>query len=153
MSHHTKHFFLECLEGYFICATGQGLTHLQAAYRAPFLDALHLTLEVWAIIAGSRESSNKTTREWEEFILQAQITWHALQETIWRGSQGWGITEGSEEGESSSISCLHLPNEPTNFKFEEPQEFGKLSFNSPGKREGGDEGKEEEGKEEMEETE
>ncbi len=69
MSHCTKHFFLECQEGYFICATGQSLTRPQAVYRAPFLDALRLTPEVWAIVAGSGESSNKTTREWEEFIL------------------------------------------------------------------------------------
>ena len=74
-----------------------------------------MTPEVRAIVTGSGESSNKTNREWEEFITQAQIACHALQENIRRGSHGPGIPEGSE-GDAFSISWLHLPDEPANFR-------------------------------------
>ena len=130
------------------------MTHVQMAYKAPFLDALRMTPEVRAIVTGSGESRKKTTREWEELITQVQIAWHALQENIWRGSHGWRILEGSE-WDTSSISGLRLPDEPANFTFVNPQEFGKLSFDSPSKREGRDEGKEEDDVEDdkMEDTE
>ena len=88
------------------------------------------------------------------FWFSTQIACHALQENIRRGSHGPGIPEGSE-GDASSVSGLHLPDEPANFRFVNPQECGKLSFNFPSKREGGDEGKEKDDVEDdnMEETE
>ena len=65
-------------------------------------------------MTGSGESINKTPREWEDFIPQAQIAWYALQENNQRGSQGQGIPKGSK-GDDSSISGVHLPDEPANF--------------------------------------
>jgi hypothetical protein len=53
-----------------------------------------MTSEVRAIVTGSGESSNKKTKEWEDFITQAQIAWHALQENIPRGSHGRIIPDG-----------------------------------------------------------
>ena len=95
---------------------------------------------------------NKTIREWEDTIPQAQIAWHALQENNQRGNQGQGIPEGSK-GDSSSISGLHLSDEPTHFKFKDSQEFRKLLFNPPSNRKVGVEGGEEDEVIEMEETE
>jgi hypothetical protein len=92
---------------------------------------LRLTPEVRAVITDPGESGAKTTREWEEFILQAKIAWHVHQESTRRDSQG--IWEGSNKDDASSVSGVYLLDEPTNFMFAEPQEFGNLEFTPPGK--------------------
>ena len=68
----------------------------------------------------------KTTREWEEFILAASVSWHVFQESQSRGV--WEIREGSDEDGVSSTSGLYLPEEPSMFKFAELQTFGDVHF-------------------------
>jgi hypothetical protein len=75
----------------------------------------------------------KTTREWEEYILQANVAWHAFQEEEARGVRG--IPEGSDK-DSSSTSRIYLPDEPNTFVFMEPQVFEDVKFEmEPPKRE------------------
>ena len=117
---------MDCQEGYFITTGAHGSAQQLAAFGSPFLDASSLTPEVRAVITDPGKNGAKTTREWEEFILQAKIAWHAHQESAQRDSQG--IREGLNKDNASSMSGVYLPDEPANFMFTEPQEFGNLEF-------------------------
>jgi hypothetical protein len=125
-SHCKNRFKLDCQEGYFIATGAQGSARPLAAFRTPFLDASLLTPEVQAIITDPGEGGKKMTGEWEDFILQAKVSWHTHQESTRRSSQG--IWEGSDKDNASSISGMYLPDEPANFMFAEPQEFGTIAF-------------------------
>ena len=58
-----------------------------------------------------KDQGLKITIEWEEFIMQAQLTWRASLDAARRKWQGSGISEGSKEDDASSESMVSLPNE------------------------------------------
>jgi len=100
--------------------------HPQCAFRSPYIDASRMTPEVRRAITDTGDGGWKTTREWEEFILAASVSWHVFQE-----SQSCGVRktrEGSEEDGASSTSRLYLPDEPSMFKFAELQALGDVHF-------------------------
>jgi hypothetical protein len=65
-------------------------------------------------------------REWEEFILIAEVAWHAHQKEERRGIHGSGTREGSDKDDTLSKSWVYLSDEPSTFKFQEPQESGQV---------------------------
>ena len=98
----------------------------QCAFRSPFIDASRMTPDVRRVVTDTGDGGLKTTREWEEFILAASVSWHVFQESQSRGVRE--IREGSDEDGSSNNSGLYLPDEPSLFKFAEPQAFGGVLF-------------------------
>jgi hypothetical protein len=91
-----------------------------------------MTPEVRAIVTSTKDQGLKTTIEWEEFIMQAQLTWHASLDAAWRKGQGSGISEGSKEENASSESMVSLPDEPGLYKFTDGPIFGNLKFGAGG---------------------
>ena len=132
MSHRKKKHDLGCKEGWFIPthstgAFGTGPT----CFLTPFLDDARLTDEVKAHLNTKNNTSWwKTTSEWEEYMLQAEVAWHAHlveeQRKAARRSAG-GILEGSDEDDSATTnSGLVLANDPSKYVFVEPPRFGNL---------------------------
>jgi hypothetical protein len=78
------------------------------------------------------ELGMKTTCEWEEFILQANVAWYGFQEEERR----CGICKGLD-GDGLNTSGIYLPNELGMFEFVEPQVFGDIEFVTQPKREEG----------------
>jgi hypothetical protein len=91
-----------------------------------------LTPEVRAIVTSTRDQGLKTTIEWEEFIMQAQLAWHAFLEAARRKRQGSGISERSNKDDASSKSMVSLINEPGLYKFTDGPIFGNLKFGAGG---------------------
>jgi len=87
-----------------------------------------------------RDQGLKTTIEWEEFIMQAQLAWQASLEAARRKGQGSGISEGSNEDDVSSESIVSLLDEPGLYKFTDGPIFGNLKFGAGGE-DGEDEAK------------
>jgi hypothetical protein len=85
-----------------------------------------MTPDVRRVVTDTGDAGLKTTREWEEFILAASVSWHVFQESQSRDVRE--IREGSDENSSSSTSRLYLPDEPSLFKFAEPQAFRDVHF-------------------------
>ncbi len=54
-------------------------SHLLAAFREPFSDAAKLTDEVRAIMTDQGPDGEKTTREWEEFMVDAKLRGGSLR--------------------------------------------------------------------------
>ncbi len=125
VAHKKRRYKLNCQEGYYTPMASQRSLHQPSAFRAPFLDASRMTPEVRALVTAPGEAGMKTTREWEECILQANVAWHAFQEEEARGVHG--IHEGSDK-DGSSTSGIYLPDEPNTFVFMEPQVFGDVKF-------------------------
>jgi hypothetical protein len=98
-----------------------------------------MTPDVRRVVTDTGDGGLKTTREWEEFILAASVSWHVFQESQSRGVRE--IREGSVENSSSSTGGLYLPDEPSLFKFAESQAFRDVHFETdfpvePGEEEG-----------------
>ena len=111
MKHKKRPHDLGCQEGYYISAVFAKSSQATQAFRTPFLDASKMTPEVRAIVTSMKDQGLKTTIEWEEFIMQAQLTWHASLDAARRKEQGSGISEGSKEDDASSESMVSLPDE------------------------------------------
>ncbi len=117
-------------DGFFIPAGGQSAVWSRTitAFRTPFLDATRLTAEVREVVTSKGKWGMKTTREWEEYILHAEVMWHAYQEEVQTGLREMGIQEGSDEDDTSSMSGISVGEEPSMFKFWDPPTFGNLKF-------------------------
>jgi hypothetical protein len=85
----------------------------------------------------------RTTAKWEEFILHAEVAWHThLEEERWVwGLWGVEILEGLDKDDTSttSKSQIHLPNEPSKFKFFTPPTVGDDKFKFVKKEDEGEE--------------
>ena len=97
----------------------------------PFLDDARLTDDIKAYLNTKNNTSWwKTTAEWEEFMMQAEVAWHAhLVEEQRRAARrnAGGILEGSDEDDSATNnSGLILGNDPSKYVFAEPPLFGNL---------------------------
>ena len=117
VKHKKRPYDLGCQEGYYIPTVFAKASRATQAFRTPFLDALKLTPEVRSVVTSTREQGLKTTIEWEEFIMQAQLAWHASLEAARRKGQGAGISEGSNEDDASSDSMVSLLDKPGLYKF------------------------------------
>ena len=138
MKHKKRPYDIGCQEGYYIPTVFAKASRATQAFRTPFLDASKLTPEVRSVITSTREQGLKTTIEWEEFIMQAQLAWHASLEAARRKGQGSGISEGSNKDDVSSDSMVSLLEEPGLYKFTDGPIFGNLKF-----RAGGEDGEDE----------
>jgi hypothetical protein len=119
VAHKKRKYKLGCQEGYFIPTQSYRTLCQPSAFRTPFLDAARLTKEVRIVLTSPGDAWWKTNREWEEFILQAEIAWHAqLVEEQW-GLQGVGVHEGLDKDNTlaASRSGIYLPDKPSKFKF------------------------------------
>jgi hypothetical protein len=130
VSHKKRRHNLGCKDGFFIPAGGQSAVQSCTipAFRTPFLDATRLTAEVWEVVTSKGQWGMKTTREWEEYILHAEVAWHAYQEEVRTGLRGTGIQERSDEDDTFSMSGISVGDEPSTFKFWNPPTFGNLKF-------------------------
>jgi len=118
MSHRKKKHDLGCKEDWFIPthstgAFGTGPT----CFLTPFLDDARLTDDIKAYLNTKNNTSWwKTTAEWEEFMMQAEVAWHAhLVEEQRRAARrnAGGILEGSDEDDSATtISGLTYSQNP-----------------------------------------
>jgi hypothetical protein len=130
ISHKKRRHNLGCEDGFFIPTGGQSAARSRTitAFQTPFLDATRLTAEVREVVTSKGKWGTKTTREWEEYILHAEVAWHAYQEEVQTRLRGTGIQEGSDEDNTSSMSSISLGDEPSTFKFWDPPTFGNLKF-------------------------
>jgi hypothetical protein len=128
VKHKKRPYDLGCQEGYYIPTAFAKASRATQAFRTPFLDASKLTPEVRSVITSTREQGLQTTIEWEEFIMQAQLDWHASLEAARRKGQGAGISKGSNEDDVSSDSMVFLLDEPGLYKFADGPVFGNLEF-------------------------
>jgi hypothetical protein len=84
VAHRKCKYDLSFQEGYFILTQSNRALRQPSAFRTSFLDAARLTKEVRFDLTSTGDVCWKTTSEWEEFILQAEIAWHAqLVEEQW----------------------------------------------------------------------
>ena len=127
VKHKKRPYDLGCQEGYYIPTGIAKASRGTQAFRTPFLDASKLTPEVRLVVTSTREQGLKTTIEWEGFIMQAQLAWHAALDAA-RSKQGAGISEGSNEDDSSSDSMVSLLDEPGRYKFADSPIFGNIDF-------------------------
>jgi hypothetical protein len=74
--HKKQRFNMRCDAGYFIST--RHVSCLLAAFREPFLDAAKFNDEVRAIAMNQGPDGEKTTREWEEFMVDAKVAYNAL---------------------------------------------------------------------------
>ena len=74
--HKKQRFNMRCDAGYFIST--RHVSCLLAAFREPFLDAAKFNDEVRAIATNQGPDGEKTTREWEEFMVDAKVAYNAL---------------------------------------------------------------------------
>jgi hypothetical protein len=112
VKHKKRRYDLGCQEGYYISVVFAKSSRATQAFRTPFLDASKLTPEVRAVVTYTRDQGLKTTIEWEEFIMQAQLAWHASLKAARRKGQGSGISKGSNKDNVSSESMVSLIDEP-----------------------------------------
>jgi hypothetical protein len=140
VKHKKRPYDLGCQEGYYIPTIFAKALRATQAFRTPFLDASKLTPEVRSVVTSTREQGLKTTIELEEFIMQAQLAWHASLEAARRKGQGSGISEGSNKDDVSSDSMVSLLDEPGLYKFADGPIFGNLKFGARGE-DGDDEAK------------
>jgi hypothetical protein len=125
VAHKKQCYELNCQEGFYIPTATHRALGQPSVFQAPFLDASRMTPGVRQVVMDPEELDMKTTRKWEEFILQANVVWHAYQEEEWK--RFCGIHEGLEKDDLST-SGIHLPDEPGTFKFVKPQVFGDIEF-------------------------
>ena len=132
MSHRKKKHDLGCKEGWFIPTHSTGAFGTgPSCFLTPFLDDARLTDDIKAYLNTKNNTSWwKTTAEWEEFMMQAEVAWHAHlveeQRKAARRSAG-GILEGSDEDDSASTnSDFVLNNDPSKYVFANPPQFGNL---------------------------
>ncbi len=132
MSHRKKKHDLGCKEGWFIPTHSTGAFGTgPSCFLTPFLDDARLTDDIKAYLNNRNNTSWwKTTAEWEDFMMQAEVAWHAQlveeQRKAARRSAG-GILEGSDEDDSASTnSGLILNNDPSKYVLENPPQFGNL---------------------------
>jgi hypothetical protein len=130
VAHRKRKYGLDCQEGYFIPTRPHKSFWQPSAFRTPFLDAARLTDEVKLVVMGSGDLWWKTTSKWEEFIVQAEITWHAQMVEERRGLWGLGIRKGLDKDNASGMSKsgIYLPDEPSKYMFCEPPIFGEIKF-------------------------
>ena len=114
-AHKKTRFDMGCDAGYFI-ATRRS-SSLIAAFRAPFLDAAKLTEEVRAIVEDQGPDGERTTRQWEEFMVEAKVAWHVLEEERDRRQAGGIIREGSDEDEETKDQAVDLPDTPSEYEW------------------------------------
>jgi hypothetical protein len=120
-----QRFDMGCNAGYFIFT--RHASCLLAAFREPFLDAAKLTNEVRAIVTAQGPDGEKTTREWEDFMVKAQVAWRVLEEER-NGRQNRIIHEGSDEGDESKEAAVDLPETPLVYKWEDMHSIKEVSF-------------------------
>jgi hypothetical protein len=113
-----------CEAGYFI-ATRRS-SSLIAAFRAPFLDAAKLTEEVRAIVEDQGPDGERTTRQWEEFMVEAKVAWRVLEEE--RRQAGGVIREGSDEDEETLDLAIDLPDTPSVYEWEDAMSIQEVTF-------------------------
>jgi hypothetical protein len=128
VKHKKRPYDLGCQEGYYIPTVFAKASRATQAFRTPFLDALKLTPEVRSVVTSTREQGLKTTIEWEEFIMQAQLAWRTSLEAARRKGKEAGISEGSNEDDVSSDSMVSLLDEPVLYKYADGPIFGNLKF-------------------------
>jgi hypothetical protein len=96
-------------------------------FREPFLDAAELTNEVRAIVKAQGPDGEKTTRKWEDFMVEAQVAWRVLKEER-NGRQNRIIREGSNEDKESKEEAVDLPETPSVYKWEDMHSIEEVSF-------------------------
>ena len=114
-AHKKTRFDMGCDAGYFI--TTRRASSLLAAFRAPFLDAAKLTEEVRAIVEDQGPDGERTTRQWEEFMVEAKVAWRVLEEERDRRQAGGIIREGSDEDEETKDQAVDLPDTPSEYEW------------------------------------
>lgn len=123
-AHKKTRFDMGCDAGYFI-ATRRS-SSLIAAFRAPFLDAAKLTEEVRAIVEDQGPDGERTTRQWEEFMVEAKVAWRVLEEE--RRQAGGIIREGSDEDEVTLDLAIDLPDTPSVYEWEDAMSIQEVTF-------------------------
>jgi hypothetical protein len=114
-AHKKTRFDKGCDAGYFIAT--RRASSLLAAFRAPFLDAAKLTEEVRAIVEDQGPDGERTTRQWEEFMVEAKVAWRVLEEERDRRQAGGIIREGSDEDEETKDQAVNLPDTPSEYEW------------------------------------
>ena len=125
-AHKKTRFDMGCNAGYFI-ATRRS-SSLIAAFRAPFLDAAKLTEEVRAIVEDQGPDGERTTRQWEEFMVEAKVAWRVLEEERDRRQAGGIIREGSDEDGETKDQVLDLPDTPSEYEWEDSISIEEVTF-------------------------
>ncbi len=78
MTHRKKEHDIGCEEGWFIPTHPRRALGVEpACFLSPFLNNAHLTNNVRTYLTRPEDSWWKTTAEWEEFMIQAEVAWHA----------------------------------------------------------------------------
>jgi hypothetical protein len=78
MMHRKKKHDTGCKVGWFIpTQSRRALGKEPACFLSPFLNDGRLTDDVRMYLSSSGNSWWKTMAEWEEFIVQAKVAWHA----------------------------------------------------------------------------
>jgi len=125
-AHKKTRFDMGCNAGYFI-ATRRS-SSLLAAFRAPFLDAAKLTEVVRAIMEDQGPNGERTTRQWEEFMVEAKVGWHVLEEERDRRQAGGIIREGSDEDRETKDQAFDLPDTPSEYEWEDGIFIEEVTF-------------------------
>jgi hypothetical protein len=76
-SHASKKFKMGCNAGWFLASKSQPLTGTLTAFITPFLDASKITEDTREVLTNTLD--HKTTKEWEEFIAEANEEWEEVQ--------------------------------------------------------------------------
>ncbi len=114
-----------CNAGYFIST--RHASHLLAAFREPFLDAAKLTNEARAIVTDQGPDGEKTTCEWEKFMVDAKVVWHVLEEER-GGCQARIICKGSDKDEETKDQAVVLPDTPSVYEWEDGMSIKEVTF-------------------------
>jgi hypothetical protein len=114
-AHKKTRFDMGCDTGYFIAT--RRASSLLAAFRAPFLDTAKLTEEVRAIVEDQGPDGERTTRQWEEFMVEAKVAWRVLEEERDRRQAGGIIREGSDEDEETKDQAVDLPDTRSEYEW------------------------------------
>ena len=114
-AHKKTRFDMGCDTGYFIAT--RRASSLLAAFRAPFLDTAKLTEEVRAIVEDQGPDGERTTRQWEEFMVEAKVACRVLEEERDRRQAGGIIREGSDEDEETKDQAVDLPDTRSEYEW------------------------------------
>jgi len=125
-AHKKTRFDMGCDAGYFIAT--RRASSLLAAFRAPFLDAAKLTEEVRAIVEDQGPAGERTTRQWEEFMVEAKVAWRVLEEERDRRQAGGIIREGSDEDGETKDQAFDLPDTPSEYEWEDGISIEEVTF-------------------------
>jgi hypothetical protein len=123
--HKKQRFNMGCDTGYFIST--RHASRLLVAFREPFLDAAKVTDEVRAIVTNQGPDGEKTTHEWEEFMVDAKVVWRVLEEER-NGRQARIIREGSDKDEETKDLAVDLPDTPSVYKWEDGMSIEEVTF-------------------------